>query len=211
MIPSTNQEQQLPDGAVFLPGLWWMDGNPVSEVVTSSFPMKYVSGTCPGSDCILKSPLFGTRAWAYLDNEEGAKQMNENANLPESIQDAHVAWLNESYAEVVENFGYMERLTFVKVSDDHYIRKSYCEGPLAFYCRHLHQADGYQYDLRQIVYGNGTSNPENWKMFIESPDGAGKLTVFGSDDPCKRKCVGAENGCTACKAACNGDSGYYRG
>merc|ERR1719238_240108 len=115
MLPATAELQKI-SGAVFLPGLWWMDGNSFPEEVTSAYPIKSASAECPGSDCILDSPLYATRAWAFTDSNLGRFILHAIGADVTSI--AHVRWENETYAEAIITEA-KEKVAFIKVSDDH--------------------------------------------------------------------------------------------
>lgn len=191
VLPATSDSQKIPSGAVFLPGIWWMDGNPFPEEVTSSYRISPTTSAvypCPGSDCRLASPLFATRAWSFNDNWLGRLVMYALGAGSQEI--AYVRWYNETYAEAEPPRHASEKLAFIKVSDDHWIRQSTPDGPWWWVNALLYGTDGYKYDLRQVVDENGVAT-DNFPLLVEHAHsvGSGKLWAYGSDDRCKRRCM----------------------
>ena len=131
-----------------LRGLWWMDGNPVPEVVMTLANAVYdkeertIRSRYNGQDSYLFSPsLPGLATWDIFYILKGYLQMR----IPETVDMENLSYGDRIFVDLGVRFGLYktENLPTTYINDSHWKRET----------------GGHCYNLRQIVDENGNKLP----------------------------------------------------
>lgn len=188
-------------------GIWWMRGNKVPEVLVSFAGMTSSTTSEPWFPTTLNIPNSRKHMWAWDESTKAGFIQAYYAFGMDHGSRMNIRFFSSTEGEVETALKdvwpiLVKKWSITKANEDEWIRGTYFKKESIFAGRDQ------DYTLTRIVYEGGQKT-KHWPDFEKWME-TGRLSVFDSDDRCRRLCVlGTQDvvahlgNCTYCKSCCD--------